>query len=183
MGKEKIDKTKAIINDLLFGDEEKALKAINEIKAEGDDNLILPLIELWNDTDSPKIEDAILELISDIKSTTSSEKVMEALTNPKFEKLHLPLLTTIWNSDVDYSEYLTDFVSIATQKDFMNTLECLTIIENLNGPFEEHHILDSQIILREYAEKHQNTKDVDPKKLQLLQEISEILIQFEENLD
>jgi hypothetical protein len=34
----------------------------------------------------------------------------------------------------------------------MTTLECLTIIENLEGPFEEQSVLESQLFVTEYLD-------------------------------
>jgi hypothetical protein len=61
----------------------------------------------------------------------------------------------------------------------MVTLECLTIIENLDGPFEEHHFLDVEIILREFAEKQQKENSTDEKKLQLIGELKHVIKDLE----
>lgn len=174
--KERKAKMNALITDLKSGEEKKILKALKGLQVNGDDEAILPILEVWNDGVSEKAEAEIITFLSDIKSTTSVDPIMDVLLDNNFKDIHHALLTTIWNSKVDYSPYLVDFVTLATQYDFMITLECLTIIENLDGPFEEHHFLDAEIILREFAEKVQHKKeDFDERKVKLVTEIGNTL--------
>ncbi|MGM0478453.1 MAG: hypothetical protein ACQERC_04445 [Bacteroidota bacterium] len=182
--KERKAKMNALITDLKSGDDKKISKALKGLQVNGDDDAILPIIEVWSEGVSERTENAIITFIGDIKSSTSADIIMDILLDDTFKNIHLPLLTTIWNSKVDYSEYLVDFVTLAIQHDFMVTLECLTIIENMDGPFPEHHFLDAEIILREYAEKQQKNAVEDDKKLQLIGELRTVLKNMEQqNID
>ncbi|MDX1652202.1 MAG: hypothetical protein R3277_06905 [Brumimicrobium sp.] len=180
--KERKSKMQALITELKSGEENRIETALKGLQVHGDDEAILPILEVWNAGVSSKAEQEIITFLSDIKSSSSVDPIMEVLTDSHFKRIHHPLLTTIWNTKVDYSAYLTDFVRIATENDFMTALECLTIIENMEGPFEEHHFLESEIALRAYAERTQKSKDSeDERKLQLVREIGRILKDFETN--
>lgn len=181
--KERKAKMKALIADLQTGDEKKIAKALKGLQVHGDDEAILPIVETWSKGVSTKSEQAIITFLGDIKSSSSADIIIDILLDKQFNSIHLPLLTTIWNSKVDYSNYLVDFVTLATQYDFMVTLECLTIIENMDGPFEEHHFLDAEIILREFAEKNQKVDPTD-QKIQLIAELKNVLKDIESrNID
>jgi hypothetical protein len=177
--KERKAKMSALLTDLKSGNDKKISKALKGLQVHGDDDAILPIIEVWSNGVTEKTEKAIIAFLGDIKSTGSAPIIIDVLLDNNFKEIHLPLLSTIWNSKVDYSEYLVDFVTLATQYDFMVTLECLTIIENLDGPFEEHHFLDAEIILREFAEKQQQEKSTDEKKLQLIGELKHVIKDLE----
>ncbi len=180
--KERKAKMNALITDLKSGDEKKISKALKGLQVNGDDDAIFPIIEVWSNGVSDKSEQEIIQFLGDIKSTGSADIIIEILLDQNFKNIHRPLLSTIWNSKVDYSTYLVDFVTLATQHDFMVTLECITIIENLDGPFEEHHFLDAEIILREFAEKHQSGKAEEEKKLKLIGELKVILKDLESRI-
>lgn len=179
---EKKTKIKSILNDINSGDEKKIIDGLKALKVNGDDNVILPIVEVWNKGVSPTAEQEIITFIGDIKSTSSAQTIMDILLDEEYNEIHLPLLSTIWNSKVDYSEYIVDFVSLAVQYDFLVALECLTIIENMEGPFEEHHILDSEIILREFAENHQENEAQEEKKVQMVLEISKLVKSFDDQI-
>jgi hypothetical protein len=179
---ERLVKVKTILKDINTGQEKKIIAGLKALKVNGDDNVIQPIIDVWNKGVSPTAEKEIITFLGDIKSTSSAQSIMDILLNEEYNEIHIPLLTTIWNSKVDYSEYLVDFVSLATQYDFMVALECLTIIENMEGPFEEHHILDAEIILREFAENQTETKSEDEKKVQMILEISKLVKSFDERV-
>lgn len=180
---ERKNKVKAILHDIKVGKEKKILDGLKALKIQGDDEVIIPLIKIWCKGVSSSVDQAIIQFISDIKSSTSSSIIMDILLSDTYSSIHLPLLTTIWNSKVDYSDYLTDFVNIAVNhSDIMYSIESLTIIENLDGPFEEAQILDTQIILRDYAD-HQKDKAADSEsKIQLISEIAQLITSFEKNL-
>jgi hypothetical protein len=73
---------------------------------------------------------------------------------------------------------LAEFVEIASEGDYLEALECLTIIENLDGPFEEADILEAQLHLKEYLE---STTKTDEKSI-LMSEIALLIKNMNEEL-
>lgn len=175
-------KIKTVLHDIKVGKIKKVTAGLSALKTIGDDDVILPLLELLNKGVQPEVEAAIVLFIEDIKSSTSAKSVMTIITNNAFKKIRLPLLTTIWNSKVDYSDYLFDFVKIAIDHDLLYAFECLTIIENLTGPFEENQILEAQMALRAYAEKQQENQQEDEAKVEIMVTISEYIDDIDRNL-
>lgn len=172
------------INELLIqlrsGEESTISKALKGLQIHGEAKVIHPMLDVWVEGLSDKNEKEVLEFLSSLKDSYAAEPIMEAIHNNKYKTIRQPLLNTIWNTKVDFSEYLADFVQIATQGDFMDALECLTIIENLEGPFLEEDLLEAQVYLSEYAENRKSTDDTKAKL------ISEMAIQFkdlEQNLE
>ena len=105
---------------------------------------------------------------------------MEIVNDPGYAAQQVKLLSTIWNSPLDYSSYLAEFVSLAVKGDFMVTLECLTIIENLEGPFIESSILESQLLLKDY---HEGLYQKDQQKDHLISEIALLLKDMDRQSD
>jgi hypothetical protein len=162
-------KLKQIITDLQSGDAKKMTKSIKALESHGDSSVIAPLAEILLKGVNEKNEAEIVELLSSLKDTTVVVEIMDVLENEKYRPIRQKLLTTVWNTKVDFSDYVDSFVEIATKGDFMEALECLTIIENLEGPFMEESILECQLHLKNYIEKG-DTKD--KQKAYILSEIA-----------
>lgn len=162
-------KMNQLISDLNSGSETKISQAIKTLEEHGDSRAIKPLANVLLTSDSPDIQKEILELFSSLKDSSSAVEVMDILQDPQFAAIRPAILTTVWNTKVDFSSYIDDFVGIAVQGDFMEVLDCLTIIENMEGPFMEEDILECQLHLKNYLE---DSSPKDQQKAELLSEIA-----------
>ena len=155
-------KIQQFLADVESGVPAKVKTALDALQVSGKDTVVEPLIRAIKlQTDEESIAE-IIEFLSSLKSTSASKEVMACLRNPEFSDMKVQILSTIWNSPLDYSEYLAEFVSLAVTGDFLLILECLTILENLNGPFEEADILESQLLLKTYYEGESRDAQKDP---------------------
>ncbi len=182
---EKKTKTKAtlkitkLLTDVQSGVPEKVITALDALQVSGNDSVIEPLIRSINLQTDEKSSAEIIEFLCSLKSTSASKEVMACLKNPELSDLKVQILSTIWNSPLDYSEYLAEFVNLAVKGDFLVILECLTILENLNGPFEEADILESQLLLKTYYEGADRSEQKDP----LMDEIALLVKDFDRRQD
>lgn len=175
----KQDKLKNILLELSSTDEKKALKAVKSLESHGDASVIKPLAERLMQNPSEKLQGKIVELLCSLKDTSTIVEVMDVIEDEKFRPIRQTMLSTVWNTKVDFSNYIDDFVAIAVDGDFMETLDCLTIIENLEGPFMEENILESQLHLKRFLE---SDAPKDDQKAQLLSEIALVLKDINQNL-
>ena len=175
--KERKKKVGQLIKDLNTKVPEKISSALEGLQSHGDSSVIESILNVWLSGINEQNTNEVTNFLNDIKYSDSADFIMEAIKNKKYASLRQQLLNIVWNSKVDYSEFLVDFISIAVHGDFMETLECLTIIENLEGPFQEYQLLESQVILSEYAEVKSKSK----QKAQLMSEIAVILKDIEAN--
>jgi len=97
---------------------------------------------------------------------------MDVIDDESMLEVRPLVLMSIWNMKVDFSDYIDDFVLIATQGTLMEAVDCLTIIENLEGPFMEENILESQLHLKNYMESG-NTSDA--QKAEIMSEIAVLI--------
>jgi hypothetical protein len=169
-------KVKNLLLELLSGNEAKASAAIKALQANGDSSILEPMAALLLTDLSPKIKEEIVEFLSSLKDSSAVDEMMRIIGETDYLPIRQLLLSTIWNSKLDYSYFLPEFVEIAIDGDFMEALECLTIIENLSGPIEERHVLETKLHLREYVE---DTAPKDPQKAQILSEIAVIVKDFD----
>ena len=142
---------------------------MKSLEAHGNSSVIKPLAKRLLMGVSEKNEGEIIELLSSLKDTSSVVEVMDVLGDEEFLPIRQKILTTVWNTKVDFSDYIDEFVEIAVDGDFMEALDCLTIIENLEGPFMEENILECQLHLKRYLE---DTAPKDQQKAHILSEIA-----------
>lgn len=169
-----------LVGDLNSGNENIMSAALKALQTNGDISVLEPVSALLLQGLSDKMHQEVLEFLSTLNDSKAADVMIELIKNSKFSTVRRELLSTLWNSKLDYSYYLPEFVAIAVDGDFMEALECLTIIENLEGPFEERHILDSQLHLKDYLE---DSDPKDPQKSQIMSEIALIVKDFNESDD
>ena len=166
-------KVNLIIADLQSNDPKKVKKAIKSLEVHGNATVIKPLFHALKEGALPEKDQAkILELICSIKDTSVIPEIMDVLDDEELLDVRPLVLTSIWNMKVDFSGYIDDFVFIATKGTFMEALDCLTIIENMDGPYMEENILESQLHLKTYLEEGDKS---DAQKAEILSEIAVIL--------
>lgn len=171
---------KQIIAGLESGSEKEITKSLVALKVEGNQKVIQPLANLLLTTQDEKITKEVLELFSSLKATSAAEEVMNILKDDNYAEIRQLLLSTIWNTQLDYSNYIADFVSIATEGDFLEALDCLTILEAMPGPFEERHILEAQWHLKEFIE---DDAPKDPRKMEIMSDIALFVKDADQEID
>ena len=172
-------KMQAILADLHSDDEKKVSKAIKSLETNGNAKIICELAECMLQSTSELNKREIIELLSSLKDSSSAVEIIDVICDPRFIEIRQPLLTAVWNMKVDFSNYVDDFVQIAVEGDFLEALDCLTIIENLEGPFMEEDILECQLHLKSYLEGN-NTNDA--QKAYVLSEIALKIKEFNQEL-
>ncbi len=155
------------------------ISAIKSLKVSGDKTVIEPLVKLYSSTQNNAIKNEISDLLNTLKSTQAPAEVIKCLTNPKYDVAKTMLLSSIWNSNLDYTLYLDEIVKAATNGDLMDAMECLTIIENMEGTLDEQNIMDPLINLKSYLVENM---DDDSQKNQLLKEVAQVLTEINDSL-
>ncbi|MNE38290.1 hypothetical protein D3C80_1321840 [compost metagenome] len=124
---------------------------------------------------SAENEALVMDLLQSLKDTPSIEPLMEAFKNPDNRPLQRKLLSTFWNSKLDFSDYLADFVLFGIEGDFLDALETITVVENFETVAPESAILESQLLLTEYFGQ---TEGRDEQKDAILTDLALLLKDF-----
>lgn len=169
------EKIQLLMQDVVSGDAKRLKKGLDGLRSNGDVNVLPELLTYWTKVTDEPTQKAIEQLFIDLKDSNAVSPIMEFLVKLEDQSLQTRLLNTIWNTKVDFSEHLATFVRLAVHGDLETAIECLTIIENLEGPFQEYQFLDAQVELSEFPERNEaNT----PKSL-LISEIALIIKNLE----
>ncbi len=181
MPQKKISKAlQSALFDLNSGDLKRMDKGIQVISSRGHIGIINELVNLLMKSTDEVLHKRISTLLADIHDEGAPELIISFLTNEEYSKVRKTLLVSVWNSVLDYSPYMADFVCLAVEGDFLEALECLTILENMAGPFEEHELLEAQLYLKEYLAKKAHESE---QKNRILSDIALFIKEQNEGVD
>jgi len=164
-------KINTLLNDLKSKDKVKVAGAIKAFAVHGHATIIEPVMEVWRSGLSAENEALVIDLLQSLKDTSTIEPLMEAFNDPANAHLRRKLASTFWNSKLDFSDYLADFVLFGIEGEFLDALEVITLVENFETVAPESAILESQLLLTEYfgqTEKRDDQKDAILTDLALL---------------
>ena len=174
----KISKTNraAVIKDLKSNDESFALKAIEKIKKGGDASYITDLLEALSATTELSIENAISQLLFDLKDQVAVEELVNQFSNPAFSSIRVLMISACWQSGLDLSHRLPDFITVASIGTYMECLEVLTVIENWEG-IKDQEMLENETIRLKAFLNESDTPENDEMIFSIVEELEKFVIQ------
>lgn len=139
-------------------DPSQIIATLNEIRVSGQ-ALILPLIfEVLESTSAINIKEEIISILGQLKDKNSVAYIIEALTKGTVKKYRKEIITTCWQSGLDYSEHLTIFAKEFIQGDYVTAIEAFTVIEEWIFESEPKNILDCKNYLIDAVSQVDNEK-------------------------
>jgi hypothetical protein len=181
MAEKKISKSlQSAITDIGSGDKKRIDHGISFISSKGHLGVIKPLMNLLISSKDKDLHKSIGMLLSDIQDEKACGIIMDFLNDGTYKALRKEVLNSIWNSKLDYSSYIADFVALAVEGDFIESVECLTVIENMRGPFQEQDLLEAQLFLKDY---YSNRKGYSDQKNEIISEIALFIKDQNEGVD
>ncbi len=142
--------------DLFSTDEAVVVSALSKCRETGNHNLVLPLINLFAASESALVKENVADILSNLKVTRTESPFLEALQEDSLRAVRRDVLHFMWNSGLQPTDRLTELVELTVRSEFEEILECLTLIESMDGPFAEEQIEESSYILREWIAGHSN---------------------------
>jgi hypothetical protein len=101
---------------------------------------ISTLISLLTD---PSNKDVKEETLITLKKEKAGDVLLQAIASPKsLTNRHL-LVAACWESEINFSKYLPFFILLALDTNYLISLEAITTIENMEGPFVENAVKEA----------------------------------------
>lgn len=150
MSKLNTEKRASLITDLMSENETIALAAIDKVKKSGDAAMVPAILNALVNTKELAIENALSQLLFDLKDKNAVEELVNRLSDPEFADIRVLMLSACWQTGIDLSHRLPDFVTVACTGSYMECLEVLTIIENWEAIKDQEMLENETIRLRSY---------------------------------
>lgn len=145
-----------IIKDLQGSDTQKVLTAIKQLRKSGKPEAIEPLLDVYLSNKNSEVQQAITELLFDLKAENTTSAIIDAIENDKYLSIKAFLISIFWQSGLDASNHLDTLVQEAVNGDFSICLEVLTVIENFDATFGEDEVNDLIFDLEENIDSEEN---------------------------
>lgn len=142
-----------IHSDLIKGiqstDDQVVLTTLEKVKSVGTAKIIPELLQLWFKS-SGEIQTMVMEIMYSIKDKNAIPILFQELENTNDSAHREKILSIFWNAGMEVKDHLSELVSHAINGDFMEAVECLTIIENMEPPLPEDQLMECLLNLKEY---------------------------------
>lgn len=102
------------------------------------------LAEYYDNSSDEGISGLIEDFFNDIKHLSVRPEVMAEIRKPWKQKTISMLVSSCWQSGLDYSEYTGDFAAVFLEADYATAIECMTVIEesaNINTREQKNNII------------------------------------------
>ena len=160
--------------DLSSSNDSVITKALTKTRAKGNEQLIDPLIELYTKTENQKIKEEIKNIFSELKNKDILEFLLPHLNEGSNEVKEL-ILFSIWSSGIDMTDHIPELIEASCSGNYMVILEAVTVLENLEGPFNEDDLFQANTLLQQYLYESE-----DSKEKELIKSMYDIVLEFGE---
>ena len=144
---------KVLESKLRDKDAGKVLETIETLRSEVPCNgAVKILADLYNSSGNPVVRKKIQDFLNDLKETALRQEVIDEIRRDHKKETIRMLVSSCWQSGLDYSDYASDFAMVFNAGDYETAIECFTVIEgcasHINRKTKDHII----ILLKESLE-------------------------------
>jgi hypothetical protein len=131
---------KNVLSGLESSDSLKVIETIEELRVSGKVADIPVLIELLHLSENSEIKSKITNLFANLKESDSIPLIIEAIQNQKYAPELKELVSCCWENGLDYSNYLSLFVDLLIDNDFLVAFEAYTVLMNMTAKIDQRKL-------------------------------------------
>ena len=165
MEKKETPAMKQALLELFDTDETKVMKALAKVKRDGRAMHFPLLMDLYIKTEDGPVKDELNTMLQETKLEGADDVLVGLLGEERFIDHQAFILTCIWNSGYQPIEHLDVIVGAALRGDYMTAFEVLTVLENLEPPFDMDVLTVAHLDITDYID----TKEPNEKTAILVQ--------------
>jgi len=109
--------------------EQALLEALEFVREEGSNKLLLKSIHLLAITENKQVQKKCIKLLEDLKEDASAQVLAETLDQQEYASIHPMLLSACWKNGRDFSDYLSVFIHHFVDQPFETAFDAFTVIE------------------------------------------------------
>lgn len=110
----------------------------------------------YNKTGENSVKKNIEGLMNDLKDQAVSQEVIKEIRKQWKPETTSMLVSSCWQSGLDYSDYSDDLVDVFLRSDYVTAIECLTVIEESADELSREKKDEMIKIIRESVQSPEN---------------------------
>lgn len=163
----------ALVSDLQSGDDKKIFSALDRFDKHASGELVMPLLDLFMQSEG-QLQDRCGSMLRELKISAAEDILVDTLSNKKYDAVKADILSFIWSSGFQPVERIQEIVEAGLSGGYMLAFESLTLLDTLDGPFQEHDLLEAQLVTKEFL-----VANPDDEKFEMVSSILEKLRQMD----
>jgi HEAT repeat protein len=150
-----------LVHDLNASQDVIVMDTIDKIKHQGTPEIIPHVIALFEKKPSEEVVRKITGLLFSLKDEQVIPFLIEGMKNEKIGELYRSVvISSFWNSGLNPVDYLSDLINIAIQGSYLECIEVLTVIENLEPPYNEEQLMEALVDLRQFVNENKQDERI-----------------------
>ncbi len=130
----------SILKSLNSNDPLVVVETIEKLRTIGKISDIPVLIELLHTSQDKEVRAKISNLLATLKDIDAIPFLIEAILDLKYVQELKELVSACWENGLDYSTYLSLFVDMLIEKDFIIAFEAYTVLMNMESKIDQEKI-------------------------------------------
>lgn len=159
---------KEIVKKLRSENSSVILDTLKYITKEGNKDILKEVIDLLNYTNNTEIRDVAIKIIENLKDQSSVPIIIDAIEYPDYKDILSILVASCWKNGLDFNQYISSFIEVFIQSDFLLAFEAFTVIDNLD-------YIDPQLASTSILRLESCIEDITEDKKALYYELIDIL--------
>jgi hypothetical protein len=165
------------IQILRSGNPAVIISAVEELREDGNSAYLPVLLELLHSTSEEDVKKSITGLLAELKHREVIPVLIDAIRNKQYASELQSIVSACWENGLDYSEYLSVFVDLVIEKEFLVAFEAYTVITNMTGK------ISNAIQEAESRKIKEALRNPGNNKNDLLQDLLDFLPELEEGIE
>lgn len=176
--KKQSKKLKDALLQLFSADMAQAMKGLKTISEYGDASTIKPMLDVYMLSQEEEFRGEISYILMNLKTESAIEPLIEALEDETYAEEQGLILAALWSSGFFPSEHLDKITKAAIEGDYMCAVEAITVIENMEGPFQFDAIEEATLLVDQFL-----SEDSADPKIALIESLRDLLVDFRANME
>jgi hypothetical protein len=150
-----------IKKNLFSNQDDKVTAALAKTREVAEPTLVEPLLTFYATTSNPSWKTEAADMLSTLKVSKVNHYFIEALSNPTLRDIRRDVLSFMWNSNLQPVDDFVAITKVALSGTLEETIECLSLIENLDQTIPEDVVLECISLVGQFVpDKKDGNKNV-----------------------